>query len=144
MRVPRLQYGYSNVPLRDLRRHPSRSFQPSIVCLAADLTSIRAVFHKTALSFGIVNLKPLLPGRACRLRDQSCIDGIKLQDVLIIPRRVVPRLADLQTAEVADLFLAVQQVGTVIESAYKASALTISLQVSHPLWTGRSRFMSPT
>ncbi|OCF34645.1 bis(5'-adenosyl)-triphosphatase [Kwoniella heveanensis CBS 569] len=60
---------------------------------------------------GIVNLKPLLPGH-----------------VLIVPKRVVPRLADLNSNEVTDLFLAVQHVGKVLEGVYKAKALTVSLQ----------------
>lgn len=53
-------------------------------------------------------------------------------DVLIIPRRVVARLSDLSPEEVIDLFLSVQNVGNVLEKAYKAKALTISLQVSTP------------
>jgi bis(5'-adenosyl)-triphosphatase len=48
--------------------------------------------------------------------------------VLLIPRRVVPRLADLNQEEITDLFLSVQQVGNIIEKAYHAKALTISLQ----------------
>ncbi|WVQ94473.1 hypothetical protein IAU59_001552 [Kwoniella sp. CBS 9459] len=71
----------------------------------------RQVFYRTALSIGIVNLKPLLPGH-----------------VLIVPKRIVPRLADLQPNEVTDLFLAVQHVGKVLEEVYKAKALTVSLQ----------------
>lgn len=50
-------------------------------------------------------------------------------DVLLIPRRVVPRLADLHPEEVSDLFLSVQRVGRVLEKAYDAEALTVSLQV---------------
>lgn len=45
-----------------------------------------------------------------------------------MPRRVVPRLADLEPEEVTDLFLSVQQVGKVLEKAYNAQSLTISLQ----------------
>ncbi|WWD16717.1 hypothetical protein CI109_101148 [Kwoniella shandongensis] len=71
----------------------------------------RQVFYRSPISIGIVNLKPLLPGH-----------------VLIIPRRVVPRLADLEPREVTDLFLAVQHVGKVLEEVYKAQALTVSLQ----------------
>ncbi|KAK8861377.1 hypothetical protein IAR55_002196 [Kwoniella newhampshirensis] len=71
----------------------------------------RQVFYRTPLSIGIVNLKPLLPGH-----------------VLIVPRRVVPRLADLEPSEVSDLFLAVQHVGKVLEEVYKVQAMTISLQ----------------
>lgn len=49
--------------------------------------------------------------------------------MLVIPRRVVPRLTDLRPDEVSDLFTTVQNVGRAIERAYKADALTVSLQV---------------
>ena len=52
-----------------------------------------------------------------------------LTDVLILPQRVVPRLADLDHEEVSDLFQSAQTVGKALESAYNAQALTISLQV---------------
>ncbi|OCF58126.1 bis(5'-adenosyl)-triphosphatase [Kwoniella mangroviensis CBS 10435] len=71
----------------------------------------KQVFYSTPLSIGIVNLKPLLPGH-----------------VLIIPKRVVPRLSDLNPPEITDLFLAVQKVGKGLERYYNAQALTISLQ----------------
>ncbi|WWD08820.1 hypothetical protein V865_006934 [Kwoniella europaea PYCC6329] len=71
----------------------------------------KQVFYSTPLSIGIVNLKPLLPGH-----------------VLIIPKRVVPRLSDLNSPEITDLFLTVQKVGKGLERYYNAQALTISLQ----------------
>jgi bis(5'-adenosyl)-triphosphatase len=58
-----------------------------------------------------VNLKPLLPGH-----------------VLVSPRRVVPRVNDLSTAEVQDLFLTVQHVSRTIERVYDATALNIAIQ----------------
>ncbi|KIR32077.1 bis(5'-adenosyl)-triphosphatase [Cryptococcus deuterogattii 99/473] len=48
--------------------------------------------------------------------------------VLIVPKRVVPRLADLEAIEVSDLFLSVQHIGKVLEDVYKARAMTVSLQ----------------
>jgi len=48
--------------------------------------------------------------------------------VLVLPRRVVPRLADLDPEEVTDLFLSVQHVGKVLEKAYNGQSLTISIQ----------------
>jgi bis(5'-adenosyl)-triphosphatase len=54
----------------------------------------------------------------------------KPPDVLIISKRNVPRLADLNAAEVSDLFTCVQRVGSVIERVFKAEALNIALQVS--------------
>lgn len=58
-----------------------------------------------------MNLKPLLPGH-----------------VLVIPRRVTPRLSDLTHAEVTDLFLTVQRVGRMVERVYHASSLNIAMQ----------------
>lgn len=58
------------------------------------------IFFRSAsgLTYGLVNLKPIVPGH-----------------VLLIPRRVVPRIADLEPAEVSDLFLSVQRVaGTLV------------------------------
>lgn len=69
------------------------------------------VFHLTPLSYALVNLKPLLPGH-----------------VLVIPRRVTPRLSDLSEAEVRDLFLTVQRVGRMVERVYNASSLNIAIQ----------------
>ncbi|CAK9783459.1 HIT-like protein [Cutaneotrichosporon oleaginosum] len=71
----------------------------------------RQVFFETPLSLGIVNLKPLRPGH-----------------VLIISKRVVPRLVDLDHAEVSDLFQCVQRVGHMVEKAYEAEALNIAVQ----------------
>lgn len=69
------------------------------------------VFHLTPLSIAFVNLKPLLPGH-----------------VLVSPRRVVPRLSDLSSEEVSDLFLTVQRVARMIEKTYDASAMNVALQ----------------
>ncbi|KAI0073720.1 HIT-like protein [Panus rudis PR-1116 ss-1] len=71
----------------------------------------RQVFYRTPLSFAIVNLKPIVPGH-----------------VLVVPSRVVPRLTDLQTPELADLMTSIQTVGKVIERAYGADGLTIACQ----------------
>ena len=51
-------------------------------------------------------------------------------DVLVIPSRVVPRLADLNSTELSALMSAVQHVGQVIERVYGADGLTIACQVS--------------
>lgn len=69
------------------------------------------VFHLTPLSFGLINLKPLLPGH-----------------VLVSPRRVVPRFSDLSRAEVVDLFVTVQRVARMIERVYDATSLNIAVQ----------------
>jgi bis(5'-adenosyl)-triphosphatase len=63
------------------------------------------------LSFALVNLKPILPGH-----------------VLVSPIKKVPRIRDLTTAEISDLFLTVQRVSRVVERAFSASALNIAIQ----------------
>lgn len=79
----------------------------------------KQVFFKSKLSFGLVNLKPILPGH-----------------VLVCPQRVVPRLADLHEEEVTDLFSSVRLVSTTLQRAYNAQGATVSLQV-------RSTHISP-
>ena len=59
----------------------------------------------------MVNFRPLVPGH-----------------VLIISRRRVPRLSELNTEEVSDLFRSVQLVGKFVEKVYNSQALTIALQ----------------
>ncbi|ORY53695.1 HIT-like protein [Rhizoclosmatium globosum] len=73
--------------------------------------SASEIFYSTRNVFGLVNLKPVTPGH-----------------VLIIPRRVVPRFADLTTAEAHDLVIAAQRVGKVVEREYKGESLTITVQ----------------
>jgi bis(5'-adenosyl)-triphosphatase len=65
----------------------------------------------TALSFALVNLKPILPGH-----------------VLVSPLRSVPRVADLTPAEATDLFLTVRRVGRMVERVYGASSLNVAIQ----------------
>ncbi|OAX44465.1 HIT-like protein [Rhizopogon vinicolor AM-OR11-026] len=71
----------------------------------------RQAFYRTALSYAIVNLKPIVPGH-----------------VLVIPTRPVPRLTDLTTPELTSLITSVQSVGRVIERAYGGDALTVACQ----------------
>ncbi|KAL5519572.1 HNT2 [Sanghuangporus vaninii] len=71
----------------------------------------RQAFYRTTHAFAIVNLKPIVPGH-----------------VLVIPNRVVPRLADLSPTEVSALFTSVQLVGRIVERAYNADGLTIACQ----------------
>ncbi|KAM7206830.1 HIT-like domain containing protein [Naviculisporaceae sp. PSN 640] len=63
------------------------------------------VFLKTAYSFALVNLKPLLPGH-----------------VLVCPLRPAKRLTDLSAAEVTDLFSAVQTVQRMLARYYFTSS----------------------
>lgn len=55
------------------------------------------IFFTSRLSHGLVNLKPIVPGH-----------------VLVIPKRVVPRLSELKEEEVTDLFLSVQRIAHVV------------------------------
>ncbi|KAI0768477.1 diadenosine hydrolase [Trametes elegans] len=71
----------------------------------------RQAFYRSRLAAAIVNLKPLVPGH-----------------VLVIPTRVVPRLADLKQDELAALMTSVQHVGHVIERVYGADGLTVACQ----------------
>ncbi|KAJ8596295.1 HIT-like protein [Rhizopogon salebrosus TDB-379] len=71
----------------------------------------RQAFYRTALSYAIVNLKPIVPGH-----------------VLVVPTRPVPRLTDLTTPELTSLIVSVQSVGRVIERAYGGDALTVACQ----------------
>ena len=69
------------------------------------------IFFETALSIGFVNLKPIVPGH-----------------VLIIPKRVEPRLTSLSPEEYHDLFSAVRLCAPVIERHCQAEALNIAIQ----------------
>ncbi|KKK21231.1 hypothetical protein AOCH_006212, partial [Aspergillus ochraceoroseus] len=48
--------------------------------------------------------------------------------VLVSPRRIVARLADLTPSETADLFLTVRRVGRMIERVYGATSLNVAVQ----------------
>ena len=50
--------------------------------------------------------------------------------VLVVPKRVCPRVADLSSDEVADLFASVHRVGPVLEQYYDCSAMNIAIQVT--------------
>ena len=71
------------------------------------------VFHisPSRLTFGLVNLKPLLPGH-----------------ILICPVRSVPRLSQLNGEETADLFNTVRRVSRTLERLYSATAMNVAVQ----------------
>ena len=71
------------------------------------------VFHlsPSRLSFGLVNLKPLLPGH-----------------ILICPVRSVPRLSQLDATETADLFNTVKTVSRTLQRVYDASSFNVAVQ----------------
>lgn len=99
----------------------------------------RQVFYASKLSFGIVNLKPIVENRQSVLRPKvahqcnlTCwlILFFLHVDVLVVPRRLTPRMSDLTPEEVTDLFQSVQTIGKTIEKATSAKSLTIACQVS--------------
>ncbi|CAJ1331080.1 unnamed protein product [Effrenium voratum] len=65
----------------------------------------------SGLTVAFVNLKPLIPGH-----------------VLVVPRRTVPRLADLSQEEFDDLFRSVRVVQGALESSYGAEASRLGIQ----------------
>lgn len=69
------------------------------------------IFFESSLSLAIVNLKPIVPGH-----------------VLVLPKRVVPRLSQLTTDEHSDLFNSVREVSNTFEPFYKADAFNIAVQ----------------
>jgi bis(5'-adenosyl)-triphosphatase len=74
---------------------------------------VNQVFHlsRSRLTYGLVNLKPLLPGH-----------------VLICPVRSVPRLSQLSIKETTDLFNTVQIVSRTLERVYRATAFNVAVQ----------------
>ncbi|KAK1944098.1 Bifunctional bis(5'-adenosyl)-triphosphatase/adenylylsulfatase FHIT [Phytophthora citrophthora] len=69
------------------------------------------VFYESALSFALVNLKPIVPGH-----------------VLVVPKRPVGRFEMLDADEVSDLWISAQLVGKKVEKYYGASSLTFAIQ----------------
>mmetsp|Transcript_17799 Transcript_17799/g.25763 ORF Transcript_17799/g.25763 Transcript_17799/m.25763 type:complete len:266 (+) Transcript_17799:92-889(+) len=69
------------------------------------------VFYRTALSFAIVNLRPIVPGH-----------------VLIIPNRIVPRISQLTNDEYNDLWMTVRNVQNSLEKYYNAGGFNVAVQ----------------
>lgn len=69
------------------------------------------VFATTSLSFAFVNFKPVVPGH-----------------VLVSPKRVAPRFADLSPAELADMWALAQRVGSAVQPHFGATSLTLAMQ----------------
>ena len=88
------------------------------------------VFFTSRLSYGLVNLKPVVPGLMLCLEYLVFVLNPYSKDVLVIPRRLVPRFTELSPEEVSDLWLAAQRIGSMIEKEYKAESLTLTIQVS--------------
>lgn len=69
------------------------------------------IFYSSKLSFGFVNLRPIVPGH-----------------VLVVPNRVAPRLVDLTADEYSDLWLSVREIQNMLTHKYKATAFNIAVQ----------------
>jgi len=70
-----------------------------------------STFRRTPLSLAFVNKKPVVEGH-----------------VLVVPRRAVARLEELEEKEVTDLFLLVQRVDVFLQKHYGVDSTTISIQ----------------
>jgi bis(5'-adenosyl)-triphosphatase len=93
-------------------RTASASFNENIKFAKFDIAS-SSVFYKSSsdLTLAFVNLKPLVPGH-----------------VLVVPRRVVPRLEDLNDEELKDLFISVREVQAVVCKEHGADSASIGIQ----------------
>lgn len=69
------------------------------------------IFYTSALSCAFVNIRPAVKGH-----------------VLVIPKRIVPRFRDLNSEECTDLMLTVHRVAAVLEKAFNATSLSITIQ----------------
>ena len=118
---PPLTTGDVDPPLLLLRRHP-----PSLLPRPPRRRHRQPQAHRPRPC--VLPLR-LLPGRR-PARSPTPADS-HLTDVLVIPTRVVPRLADLKQDELAALMASVQHVGRVIERAYGADGLTVACQVRY-------------
>jgi len=70
-----------------------------------------SIFRRTPLSLAFVNKKPVVVGH-----------------VLVVPRRAVARMEELEEREVTDLFLLVQRVDVFLQRHYGVDSTTISIQ----------------
>lgn len=98
------------------------------------------VFLERDSVLGIVNLMPIVPGRECwrsarfltkrKERLYSSSHAFQTRpDVLIIPRTPHKRFSNLSPEEVAAVFQTVQETSNVLEKAFGADAMTVSIQV---------------
>lgn len=75
------------------------------------LLPLSQVFHRTALSYASVNLKPIVPGHS-----------------LVLPLRRVLRFKELSSEEVADLWQTAQRVSVALEKHFNATSVTFCVQ----------------
>ena len=75
------------------------------------LIPAKQIFFVSRFSVGIVNIRPILPGHC-----------------LVVPRRLVARVKDLNVEEICDLFLSVQQISSKLEIYLNTKACNIAIQ----------------
>eukprot|EP01097_Dermamoeba_algensis_P002982 TRINITY_DN2192_c0_g1_i1.p2 TRINITY_DN2192_c0_g1~~TRINITY_DN2192_c0_g1_i1.p2 ORF type:complete len:153 (-),score=21.47 TRINITY_DN2192_c0_g1_i1:79-537(-) len=75
------------------------------------IISPSTVFFRSKLSYGLVNLMPVVKGH-----------------VLVIPQRKVARFCELTDEEVSDLWISAKRIGSVVQTAFKAQSLTFAVQ----------------
>lgn len=85
---------------------PSREF-----FFGPHVCTVQQAFYETPLSICIVNIKPILPGH-----------------VLVIPKRVCARFADMTPEEVCDLWTTVHHVGPILERHFGCEAMNLAIQ----------------
>jgi len=84
---------------------------PQTLVFGQHVIPFSQVFFQSPLSFGIVNLMPVVKGH-----------------VLVIPKRKVHRFCELSNHEVADLWMSAKDIGRVIEREFFAQSLTFAIQ----------------
>ena len=90
---------------------PQKAHAQRIPIMFSKFDVSEQTFYETPLSAAIVNLKPIVPGH-----------------VLVIPKQPYKRLADIPRETLSDMFLAVQYVGNIVETAFGGDSLTVSVQ----------------
>ncbi|KAK9766506.1 Dinucleoside triphosphate hydrolase [Basidiobolus ranarum] len=69
------------------------------------------IFYGSRFAYGLVNLKPIVPGH-----------------VLVVSKRSVARFTDLTPEEVSDLFVSAQSIGRVVEKEFQGESLSVVVQ----------------
>ncbi len=97
---------YPSMTLEGIEPDPAQSFRFGKHTIPGSL-----VFFCSPLSFGFVNLSPVVKGH-----------------VLVAPQRLAVRLADLTEAEVCDLYRTAHRIIRHVEPHHGTSALTLACQ----------------
>ena len=103
-----LQYTSHRVPSADIEGKMSADTQQ---LFGRFKISPEQIFHRSASSFAMVNLRPIVPGH-----------------VLICSSRVTPLLSDLDDEEYDDLWRTVRIVQRALKQQYKCEAFNVAVQ----------------